>query len=118
PGGGGLNRPDATGWMAFYAVAMGGIGAVLNRTGRRPATDLVMKFLEHFAAITDAIDGQGLWADADGLYNDRLLLPDGTAEPVKVRSMVGMIPLLAGAAIDEDRPHRSAGLASALPARP
>ena len=87
--------------MAFYAIAMGGIASVLNRVGHRPATDLVMKFLEHFAAISDAIDGQGLWDDADGLYYDRLLLPDGTAIPVKVRSMVGMIPMLAVAVIDE-----------------
>jgi hypothetical protein len=107
PTGDELEQSDATGWMAFYAVAMGGIAAVLNRTGRRPATDLVMKFLEHFAAITDAIDGQGLWDDADGLYYDRLLLPDGTAEPVKVRSMVGMIPLLAVAVIDEQMLDRS-----------
>ena len=73
PAGDTLEQSDATGWMAFYAIAMGGIAAVLNRSGRRPATDLVMKFLEHFAAISDAIDGQGLWDDADGLYYDRLL---------------------------------------------
>src|SRR5215475_16058893 len=52
PAGGKLEQSDATGWMAFYAIAMGSIAAVLNRTGRRPATDLVMKFLEHFAAIS------------------------------------------------------------------
>jgi Glycosyl hydrolase family 63 C-terminal domain len=101
PAGDTLEQSDATGWMAFYAVAMGGIASVLNRVGHRPATDLVMKFLEHFAAISDAIDGQGIWDDADGLYYDRLLLPDGTAIPVKVRSMVGMIPMLAVAVIDE-----------------
>jgi len=66
-----------------------------------------MKFLEHFAAISDAIDGQGLWDDADGLYYDRLLLPDGAAVPVKVRSMVAMIPMLAVAVIDEHMLDRS-----------
>ena len=65
--------------MAFYAIAMAGIAAVLQRSGRRPAIGLVLKFLEHFAAITDAMDSQGLWDDADGLYYDRLLAPDGTA---------------------------------------
>ncbi|GFZ49966.1 Uncharacterized protein JCM24511_07369 [Saitozyma sp. JCM 24511] len=101
PSGDKLEQSDATGWMAFYAVSMGGIAVVLDRVGHRPATDLVMKFLEHFAAISDAIDWQGLWDEADGLYYDRLLLPDGTAIPVKVRSMVGVIPMLAVAVIDQ-----------------
>ena len=101
PVGGILEQSDATGWMAFYAIAMAGIATVLRRSGRRPATDLVLKFLEHFAAITEAMDGQGLWDDTDGLYYDRLLTPDGTAVPVKVRSMVGIIPMLTAAVIDE-----------------
>ena len=107
PVGGTLEQSDTTGWMAFYAIAMGSIAAVLNRTGRRPATDLVLKFLEHFAAISDAIDGQGIWDDADGLYYDRLHMPGGTDIPVKVRSMVGMIPLLAVAVLDEGMLDRS-----------
>ena len=107
PVGGVLEQSDATGWMAFYAIAMMGIAAVLQRSGRRPAIDLVLKFLEHFAAITDAMDGQGLWDDADGLYYDRLLTPDGTAVPVKVRSMVGVIPMLSAAVVDEGMLARS-----------
>src|SRR6516164_614962 len=59
-----------------------------------------MKFLEHFAGIRRAIDQQGLWDDADGLFYDRLLLPSGAAIPVKVHSMVGMIPALAAGVID------------------
>ncbi len=101
PVGGTLEQSDATGWMAFYAIAMAGIAGVLQRSGRRPATGLVIKFLEHFAAITQAMDDQGLWDDADGLYYDRLLTPDGTAVPVKYRSMVGIIPMLTAAVIDE-----------------
>jgi hypothetical protein len=107
PAGDTLEQSDATGWMAFYAIAMGGIAAVLNRSGRRPANDLVMKFLEHFASISDAIDGQGIWDDTDGLYYDRLLTPDGADIPVKVRSMVGMIPMLAVAVIDDEMLDRS-----------
>jgi hypothetical protein len=72
----------------------------LNRSGR-PAADLVLKFLEHFAAIRSAISDQGLWDDADGLFYDRLIAPDGTAVPVRVRSMVGIIPMLAAGVIDE-----------------
>jgi hypothetical protein len=107
PVGGILEQSDATGWMAFYAIAMTGIAAVLNRSGHRPAVDLVLKFLEHFAAITEAIDGQGMWDDADGLFYDRLLTPAGEAVPVKVRSMVGMIPALAAMVIDESMLDRS-----------
>jgi hypothetical protein len=101
PVGGTLEQSDATGWMAFYAIAMGSIAAVLYWSGRRPDTDLILKFLEHFAAISDAIESQGLWDEDDGLFYDRLLTPDGTAVPVKVRSMVGIIPMLAAAVVDE-----------------
>ncbi len=101
PVGGTLEQSDATGWMGFYAMAMATIATVLHRSGQRPGTDLVLKFLEHFAGIRDAIDSQGLWDDADGLYYDRLVTRDGTAVPVKVRSMVGMIPLLAVGVVDE-----------------
>ncbi len=55
PVGGTLQQSDASGWMAFYALAMGSIASILNRAGRRPATDLVLKFLEHFAAIRTAM---------------------------------------------------------------
>jgi hypothetical protein len=107
PVGGTLEQSDATGWMALYALSMASIAALLNRTGQRPAADLVLKFLEHFAAITGAIDGQAIWDDNDGLYYDRLLTPSGGAVPVKVRSMVGIIPLLAVAVIDETMLRRS-----------
>ena len=86
--------------MGAYAVAMIGIAGVLGWTGERQSQDLIMKFLEHFAGIRQALDQQGLWDDADGLFYDRLVLPSGAAVPVKVRSMVGMIPALAAAVID------------------
>jgi hypothetical protein len=107
PVGGTLEQSDATGWMAFYALAMGSIALTLYWTGQRPGTDLSLKFLEHFAAITDAIEGQALWDDQDGLFYDRLLTPDGTAVPVEVRSMVGIIPMLAAAVIDEEMLDRA-----------
>ena len=92
PVGGILEQSDATGWMGFYAIALAAIAAVLSQSGQRPAIDLVLKFLEHFAAIRDALDGQGLWDEADGLYYDRLVTPSGDAVPVKARSMVGHHP--------------------------
>src|SRR5262249_54167598 len=64
-------------------------------------TDLVLKFLEHFALIQDAFESQGLWDDADGFFYDRLRLPDGRQVPMKVRSIVGVLPLLGVATIDE-----------------
>ena len=101
PVGGILEQSDATGWMGFYAIAMGSIASVLNRSGQRPASDLVLKFLEHFAAIRDALNSQGLWDETDGLYYDRLVTPSGACVPVKARSMVGIIPALAAVVIDE-----------------
>ena len=101
PVGGALEQSDATGWMGFYAVAMGTMALILNRSGQRPCADLALKFLEHFAAISDALDGLGLWDD------DRraLLRPAqdpraGNLVPVKTRSMVGIIPALAAAVLD------------------
>ncbi|MFY9891739.1 MAG: hypothetical protein WAK71_25760, partial [Streptosporangiaceae bacterium] len=100
PVGGILEQSDATGWMGFYAIALAGIAAVLNRSGQRPANDLVLKFLEHFAAIRTALDSQGLWDEDDGLYYDKLVTPSGEAVPVRARSMVGIIPVLAAAVVD------------------
>jgi hypothetical protein len=107
PAGGVLEQSDATGWMGFYAVAMGAMAAILNRSGQRPAQDLALKFLEHFAAIGDALDGLGLWDEQDGLYYDRLKAPSGQTVPVRVRSMVGIIPALAAAVITEDDLRKS-----------
>ena len=107
PVGGTLEQSDATGWMGFYAIALCSIAVVLGESGQRPASDLVLKFLEHFAAIRDALTSQGLWDEADGLYYDRLLTPSGAQVPVKVHSMVGMIPALAAAVIDEEDLRRA-----------
>jgi hypothetical protein len=96
-----LEQSDATGWMAFYALSMCQIAMVLWRNGRRHGADLVLKFLEHYAGIAEALEGQGLWDEADGMFYDHLCLKSGLVIPVKARSMVGMIPLLAVGVIDE-----------------
>ena len=95
-----LEQADATGWMAAYALTMAAIAAVLNRT-MRPTTDLMVKFLEHFSLISEAIEEQGLWNEEDGFYYDQLRRPDGSVVPVKVRSMVGVLPLTAFAVVDD-----------------
>ena len=97
-----LKQSDATGWMAFYSLTMGTIAAVLHAARQRPATDLIIKFLEHFAAIREAMENQGMWDDTDGLFYDQLATPGGKVEAVKVRSMVSIIPLLAAGVIDEE----------------
>jgi hypothetical protein len=107
PVGGVLEQSDATGWMGFFAMTMASIAVILHRSGQRPALDLVLKFLEHFAGIREALDGQGLWDDADGLYYDRMVTTGGGAVPVRVRSIVGMIPSLAVGVVDESMLQRS-----------
>jgi hypothetical protein len=102
-----LEQSDATGWMGFFAMALGTIATVLGAAGQRPAEDLVLKFLEHFAAIRAALDSQGLWDEADGMYYDRLITPSGEAVPVRVRSMVSMIPALAAAVFHEQDVQRA-----------
>src|SRR5579875_1722434 len=110
PVGGILEQSDATGWMGAYAIALAAMASVLNRFGQRPASDLVLKFLEHFASIRDALTGQGLWDEADGLYYDRLVTPSGDVVPVKVRSMVSIIPALAAVVIEENDLRRALAL--------
>ena len=61
----------------------------------------MLKFLEHYAAIADALEDKGMWDAGDGMFYDHLSLPSGAVIPVKARSMVGMIPLLAVAIVDE-----------------
>jgi hypothetical protein len=93
---------DGTAWMAFYIAAMGDIATKLYRSGHRPSTDLMLKFLEHFAAISEAMEKQGNWDTSDGLYYDRLFTPGGTDVPIKARSIVSMIPMFASAIVDEE----------------
>jgi hypothetical protein len=100
PVAGTLEQSDATAWMALYSMHMATMASVLARSGQ-PTQDLTLKFLEHFVLIRDALDDQGLWDEADGFFYDRIELADGTLIPVKVRSMVGVLPVLASVVIDE-----------------
>ncbi|HEV3212413.1 MAG TPA: hypothetical protein VGZ03_03350 [Acidimicrobiales bacterium] len=107
PAGYTLRQADATGWMAAYALVMGVIASALNRSKTRPAADLVLKFLEHFALMRTALNGLGLWSDDDGFFFDQLESPDGTIETIAVHSMVGAIPLLATMLLDDDMLDRA-----------
>jgi hypothetical protein len=94
-----LEESDATSWMAFYCLIMLQISIELARTDK-VWDDLATKFLEHFLSIADAVNnfgsgGASLWNDEDGFCYDVLTHPDGSSEPLKVRSMVGLLPTLA-----------------------
>ena len=105
PAGYRLEQSDSTGWMGFYALSMLTMAAILQRTGR-PTDDLIVKFLEQFALISDALNTLDLWDEEDGFFYDRLRAPDGSSQSVKVRSIVGILPLLAVASIDDEAVER------------
>jgi hypothetical protein len=99
PTGGHLDQADGTAWMAFYCQNMLEIALVL--TDYDPVyEEIAFRFLEHFAWITYAMDRIGvkedeMWDEEDGFFYDLLHLPNGDAMRLKVRSMVGLLPLCA-----------------------
>ncbi len=103
PTGGQLEQADGTAWMAFYCTTMLAIAIDLAR--ENPAyEDAATKFFEHFVAIADAMNrlgDTGLWNEEDGFYYDQLML-GGQHVPLRIRSMVGIIPLFAVEALELD----------------
>jgi hypothetical protein len=101
--GGVLEQADGSAWMAFYCLTMLAIALELSKED--PVyEDVASKFFEHFIAIADAINtvgGTGLWNEEDGFYYDQLRSGEMTT-PMKVRSMVGLIPLLAVEVLEQD----------------
>jgi Mannosylglycerate hydrolase MGH1-like glycoside hydrolase domain len=96
PTGGYLEQADGTAWMAFYCQNMLDIAVQLAL--ERPAyIHLAKKFLEHFLWIAASLmhGGEGMWDEQDGFFYDMLRLPDGRSQRLKVRSMVGLLPLCA-----------------------
>lgn len=96
PTGGFLEQADGTAWMAFYCRNMLTMALHLG-VDHQAYGDVASKFFEHYVGIAEAMntaDGRGLWDEEDGFYYDHLL-HDGHAIPLKVRSIVGLIPLLA-----------------------
>ncbi len=96
PTGGYLQQADGTAWMAFYCGTMLSMALELARHGAG-YEDMTSKFFEHFIHIADAINtlgGSGLWNEQDGFYYDQVRIGT-TNTPLRVRSIVGLIPLLA-----------------------
>jgi hypothetical protein len=112
PTGGQLEQADGTAWMAFYCSTMLAIALELAE-GDPAYEDIASKFFEHFVAIADAMNnlgGTGLWHEEDGFYYDQLQL-GGQSFPLRLRSMVGIIPLFAVEFIEEERLDRLPGFA-------
>lgn len=106
PAGGYIDQSDGTAWMGFYCVGM--VKIALELAKEDPVyQDSATKFLEHFLRIAEAMTnvggkGYSLWNEEDGFFYDVLHLPDGSIQPLKVRSLVGLIPLLAVETLDRD----------------
>ncbi len=99
PTGGHLEQSDGTSWMGMYCLNM--LAMALELAREDPAyEDVASKFFEHFVYIAHAInvhgaEGMALWDEEDGFFYDAIHLPDGEQHYLKVRSMVGLIPLFA-----------------------
>ncbi|MEZ0110173.1 hypothetical protein ABH920_004188 [Catenulispora sp. EB89] len=93
-----LQQSDGTAWMAMYSLNMMEMALIL---ARQDSTyhDLVPKFYEHFALIAEAAYRIGLWSEEDGFFYDVLRLPDDGLVPVRVRSVVGLLPLAAATSV-------------------
>ena len=113
PTGGYIEQSDGTSWMGMYCLNLLAIAMELAR--ENPAYENVAsKFWEHFIYIAHAINHfgsrrVGLWDEADGFYYDALHLPGGESFPLKVRSLVGLIPLLAVETLEPDLLERLSG---------
>jgi glycogen debranching enzyme len=106
PTGGSLEQADGTAWMAFYCQNMLEIALILAKHDAQYEDD-AFKFLQHFMWIAYAMDRIGehhdeMWDEADGFFYDVLRLPDGSAKRLKVRSMVGLLPLCACTIFEPD----------------
>ena len=106
PAGARMEQADGTAWTAVYALAMLLMAAELAE--HDPVyDDMVVKFLEHFASISRALHHSGMWDPDDAYFYDRLLRPDGEAVTIRVQSIAGAIPLLAGTLINAKHDERT-----------
>jgi len=108
PTGGHLEQADGTAWMALFSQNM--LELAFELTVHDPAYEgMIMKFVEHFYYIGAAMNRpgeDGMWDEEDGFYYDLLRLPDGSAQRLKVRSMVGLLPLCATTIVEKSSRER------------
>jgi Glycosyl hydrolase family 63 C-terminal domain len=106
PTGGHIDQSDGTSWMAMYSLNL--MRIALELAVHNPVyQDIATKFFEHFLTIAEAMtqmgaDGSSLWDEEDEFFYDVLHMPDGHAVRLKVRSMVGLIPLFAVETLEPD----------------
>ncbi len=111
PSGWVLEQSDGTSWMAMYCLMMLKMALHLSEIDVA-YEDIASKFFEHFLYIADAInhcDGAGLWNEEDGFYYDRLLKKDGQPIALKLRSLVGLVPLFAVDTLESEMLDRHPG---------
>jgi hypothetical protein len=106
PDGGYIDQSDGTSWMALYSLGMLRIALELAKE-ESIYQDMATKFFEHFLRIAYAMtdlggEGYCLWDEEDGFFYDILHLPDGQVVPLKLRSMVGILPLFAVDTVEPD----------------
>jgi hypothetical protein len=115
PTGGHLEQADGTAWMAFYCATM--LAMALELAAEDPVyEDMASKLFEHFIAIVDAMNtlgGTGLWDETDGFYYDQLHV-DGRTIPLRIRSLVGIIPLFAVEVLEEELLEHLPGFAKRM----
>jgi hypothetical protein len=100
-----LEQADSTAWMATYALHL--LSMALLLTQHDPAyEDVATKFFEHFLVIASSANEAGLWDEEDAFYYDVLHLADGREVPMKVRSLVGLVPVTASLVFDRARMGR------------
>ncbi len=111
-----LEQADGTAWMAFYCGTM--LSMALELASHNAAyEDIASKFFEHYVAIVDAMNslgGNGLWDENDGFYYDQALLENGQTMPLRVRSMVGIIPLFACEILESNAVEKLEGFSKRL----
>jgi hypothetical protein len=110
PTGGMLNQADGTAWMAFYCGCM--LRMALELAAENQAYgDMASKFFEHYVMIAEAMNtlhGTGLWDEEDGFYYDHLSI-NGCSVPLRIRSLVGLIPLCTSVLLREETIHKLPG---------
>jgi len=118
PTGGFINQADGTSWMAMYSLNLMRIALELAKHNN-VYEDIATKFYEHFLHIAEAMnnigdEGIGLWCDKDEFYYDALNLPNGESKALKIRSMVGLIPLYAVETLEPELLEQVPGFAARL----
>ncbi|MBK9123963.1 MAG: glucosidase [Chloroflexi bacterium] len=118
PLGGHIDQSDGTAWMGFYCLEMMKIALELAKSDP-PYEDMAIKFYEHFLWIALAIggdtrDGVGLWDAEDGFYYDVLKIPGHRPQPLRVRSLVGLMPLIAVETVSQKTLDRFPAFATSI----